>query len=1319
MLCCGMIKRNEKRPMSDVTINGTKINCLWDSGADITVCSYATWRKLKNRPMLMRYNHGLSTANGGPIQVRGYAKLRLKIGNYECYHETVVLDDLRTDFIIGVDLMEKHNYTLDIGNKKIKRSMVSINGILDKPGYDIQSPRNFRLEPLQVASIQVKPPLAMRNKPPGTKFLVSGEWIPDGLCEIEKDSNGTFAKLVICNKTVLPVNLSRGEAIGHGEEVLDTQTVNELVTNGASLRDGQEQQHKKGEVIKKKRIIPEDMINKACENVPTQYKSQFANLLQKYSDVFSINSDEIGKCGVIKSRIDLKDKDEVVARPPYRVPHHLSAVVDIYVTKLLKQGVIRKSTSAFSSPLMLVKKPGAFDKNKSLIEQWRIVQDYRLLNKNTIKMRYPINHIHDLLNKVAQGSYFSVLDLASGFWNQEMDEDCKKYTAFSVPSLGHFEWNRTSQGLSNSGPYFQKLLDFLISGIGNTYVYIDDVIITSADLDGNLKTLETVLARFRKYGLKCRINKVKLCARTVNYLGFEINGTTGIRPAELKTKAIRDFPEPNTITQIKSWLGLTSFFRRVIPNFSEIARPLTMLTRKDSGYTSGKITPEASESFRILKDKLSSRPCVRPIKFDRDFIVTIDSSATGTGIILSQLDNEGVEHPCLFASKTNSEPESRRSALKIESEGIIYGMRTLSPIIKGGHCVIRSDHRPLISLDKTSTPILDRIHAELEEFSYEMVYIKGTSMPADALSRVPSNDHSNCLLCTRDSKGLNIISSTVPPPNDRLVSHRREILTLTQLQPAIKETSLISGLSRNQIEQLQRDDHLCKAILCWLRYDILPNSYELRTQVLKTGANARIEDGLVGIIQNGQFQILAPRSLRETLSHLAHDHHLSGHLGVRKTLDRLTTWFWPEMTQDIKHYISSCVKCNRSNPPGAYTKMPLRTLPQTIRMGQRIHLDLIGPYSHSGELNYKYALVMCDSYTSYIKVVPLVSKEASIVATAFINSWVTSLGIPEQITVDQGSEYTAKLFRELCKILHIDLKYINVNHAQANAQIERQNRNILTYIRKYIEENEQSWSAMLNHISFAMNTSIHADKNKSPFEMLYARRPITVTNYIQKKYSDDSYEKLLDRHFVIVQQVREDRKEAFLRHKVQFDKRANEKNYVVGDCIYIGHMQKKGMHRKFQPIFDGPFLVTKNLSYDAIQAEHMVTGKRIVAHKNRTKPGSANQQVWQEAGKVDLNIPPPLPTSPFGAVHPALVPSGAEEGVIKCYGSAGEENDSEAEVDGHEQNANSAYKFAIPNAVSSQAPNGRSAASDNAGTRGYFGPMTRARQRERLKNRGP
>jgi hypothetical protein len=151
--------------------------------------------------------------------------------------------------------------------------------------------------------------------------------------------------------------------------------------------------------------------------------------------------------------------------------------------------------------------------------------------------------------------------------------------------MGHFEYNRSAQGLCNSSAAFQRLLDYVTQGLKGVYVYIDDVIVTSNTHDEHLRSMQEVLARFRKYNLKCRLSK--LGAGEVNYLGYNISQKEGIRAGEAKTRAVRAWPAPSSVTEIKQFLGLCSFFRRTIHNFAQIASPLTKLTRQNSGWKGG------------------------------------------------------------------------------------------------------------------------------------------------------------------------------------------------------------------------------------------------------------------------------------------------------------------------------------------------------------------------------------------------------------------------------------------------------------------------------------------------------------------------------------------------------------------------------------------------------------------------------------------------------------------------------------------------------------------------------------------------------------
>ena len=207
-----------------------------------------------------------------------------------------------------------------------------------------------------------------------------------------------------------------------------------------------------------------------------------------------------------------------------------------YVQKLLAAGVVRKSNSVFNSPLMLVKKPHA-DPNKPLTKQYCLVHNYVEVNKNISPCSYRLRHLYKLLDEVASGKIYSVLDLSQGFFQQHL-LDPHQATAFSIPGVGQFSYIRSPQGMNSSPAYFQRLLDHVLTNIKRTYVYIDDIVISVQTHDDNLATLEQVFSRFRKHNLKVKPSKCQFGTASITYLGYDICANKGITPGQAKTEVI-------------------------------------------------------------------------------------------------------------------------------------------------------------------------------------------------------------------------------------------------------------------------------------------------------------------------------------------------------------------------------------------------------------------------------------------------------------------------------------------------------------------------------------------------------------------------------------------------------------------------------------------------------------------------------------------------------------------------------------------------------------------------------------------------------------
>ena len=1283
-LCCGIGDSHiEKRPTSKIWVNGSLVSALWDTGADLSVISWKQYRNLKTKPVLTGCGSTIENASGVNMRVRGMTRLKYTVGKHQFSHDTVVLDGLRSNFIIGSDLMSAHGYTLDMGNRIIRRT----EPLKPRGKQTVYSPKQFRIEPLQCLCLGIKysdPNSSNQNK----LYVASGQYVPQGLCEV-KDGR---SKIIVANASLLPIQIHRGmelcclEDIKQPRHPASTHGLNPNLINdsascqtaklssssgavlnsmqasarsstssapfakssskpqqsstfsaGTSFQTATTRQNNGNKVnngnttygfgekcssdtANKQNFLSAEAINLAVENVPSETRGAFSSLIKSFLDIFSKNDTDLGFSDTVEQKITLVDPNKISAKSPYKTAQLLVNVVDHYITKLLRMGVIEPSTSPWSSPLMLIRKPGvsANTSEPDLTKIWRVVHDYRLLNDNTIKDKYPLNTVFSLIDQVASGAIFTLLDVSQGYWQQSLHKDSRDYTAFSVPSRGHFRYRRCAQGLSNSGPCYQRLLDKVISGIQGCHVYIDDVIIVSDNMTDHLATLQKVFERFRLHGLKLRLSKARFATDTVTFLGYEISSKTGVRAGEFKTKALMDCKEPHSVTELRAFIGLASFFRRTIPFFSHLASPLTKLLRKDAGYSGGQMPRASVEAFHALKQELGKRPCLRAVDFKKDFICTVDSSASGSAACLSQIVN-GVEHPCLYISKTNSEVESKRSAFLLEANGIIWAMRSFSPIIRGGVTKIRTDHRPLSTLCKTSTPILDKLYAELEDFSYTMEYLPGKIIPVDCLSR---QSHADCVWC-KDG-------TAVRTPSTAVTEFIQPAITVPKKTPSgvekLTDTSKfkinttkpkIVSITAEQLLGMQKSDQYTKSLVCYLRYHLLPDTQPLRNWVLTYGPSARIVNGIVGILVKGIFRTLAPLNLRSTLLHLGHDHELSGHQNATKTLERLSQWYWPNMRSEIEQYIRNCITCQRVNQTNRYVKLPLQPLPEAIRFNQRVHLDILGsPYPASGSMGAKYCLVICDAFSSFVRIIPVKSKSTEDVSAAFLEGYVSELGIPTFCTVDSGSEFISNLFRKISKSIGCEIRYATVGHSSANGLAENRNKAIVNYIRKYIEQSSE-WVSMIPHVAFALNTSCHSDKMITPYEMVFKIKPTLAVNYElpDVNYSENTGEQLLDRHFRIQQSVREHKKEAFATQAKHYNARMFVRNFKVGDIVFYIHNTTGTMFRKFQIKWDGPAKILSIEKDGNVRIENLTSGRRFLIHCNRLKPGSANDQIYRTAGK--------------------------------------------------------------------------------------------------------
>ena len=414
-------------------------------------------------------------------------------------------------------------------------------------------------------------------------------------------------------------------------------------------------------------------------------------------------------------------------KPPYTPAYRASPREIEEMKKQVQDGMaagrIRVSNSPYGSGvLFVVKKDGSL----------RMCVDYRRLNKQVVKQRHPLPRIDDLLDKFGNASVFSLLDLKAGYAQIRMHPNDVPKSAFVTP-FGHYEYLIIPFGMANAPSAFSRLMQHVLRPVLDkcAVVYLDDILIYSPSAEQHAKDLATVLQLLRDHDLYANSEKCTLFTAEVKYLGHIIN-KSGISVDLDKTHKLREWPVPASVKEVQSFLGLCNYFRRFIPKYSEIARPLTDLTAKNKWHTP--LTAAELDAFHKLKHTLVSPPVLAIPQFDKPFEVYTDASEFACGAVLIQ---EG--RHVAYMSKKFTPAEQNYPTHDRECLGIVSAYREWRCYLEGVASTCYTDHKPLTQIQLQ--PKISRRQARwlefLSSFQPNVVYVQGSHNPADVLSRPP------------------------------------------------------------------------------------------------------------------------------------------------------------------------------------------------------------------------------------------------------------------------------------------------------------------------------------------------------------------------------------------------------------------------------------------------------------------------------------------------------------------------------------------------------------------------------------------------------
>ncbi|GFU92223.1 retrovirus-related Pol polyprotein from transposon 297 [Trichonephila clavipes] len=447
-------------------------------------------------------------------------------------------------------------------------------------------------------------------------------------------------------------------------------------------------------------------------------------LLSKYSKCFSNNP---GLTNLVEHEIQLVS-DQPVRTKPYRMSHRQNEILKNEINRMLKLGIIEVGKSDYMSPMILVEIAG---------KEPRPCIDYRKLNGIIRTEYFPLPNIEERVEKVSAAKFITVLDLSKGYWQIPLSKTAQRYAAFCT-SFGTYRPLRMSFGLKNAPYFFSKFMAELLNGLEDFVVpYLDDIAIFSDTWESHIKHMETVLQRIKRAKLTIKPSKCKFAQQNVKFLGHIVD--QGFRtPSEIKVQAVLEFPTPRTKTQIRAFLGLAGYYQKYINLFSVIAAPLTDALKGRAKKGEITWTTKCENAFRELKGKLIDKPVLYAPNFEREFIVQTDASNAGMGAVLTQLNEQGEEHPILYLSKKFSEVEKRYCTTEKKCASIVFAIKRLHYYLDGNSFLVMTDHNPLVWLNRnvSSNPRLMRWALALQPYNFRIVHRSGRSHKnADSLSR--------------------------------------------------------------------------------------------------------------------------------------------------------------------------------------------------------------------------------------------------------------------------------------------------------------------------------------------------------------------------------------------------------------------------------------------------------------------------------------------------------------------------------------------------------------------------------------------------------
>ena len=885
--------------------------------------------------------------------------------------------------------------------------------------------------------------------------------------------------------------------------------------------------------------------------------------------------------------------------------------------------------------------------------------DYTQLNARTKIDSYPLPNTDDVLASMGGKRYYSSVDCCSGFFQIRMEKPSRKYTCITT-HLGTYEWSVMPFGLASAPSHFSRVIAIMLSGMlwKCAAAFIDDIVIYSSTFEEHIRDLNLLFARCRKWSISLKPKKAQLFRDSIEYVGFKVS-REGVEPLLHRVEAIQNIAPPRTLKQLRSFIQTVSFYRRFIPAFAVLSRPLTDLTKQENWpFKPWLFDSPEQRAFQNLKDKLTSYPVLRHPDFTLPYVLAVDACKDGYGAALQQdfplpdgtTDRYGrthERHPVYYISRKTRGAEQNYSASKLEASAVLWALDKLKHFVQGAATTVLTDHGPLtwlFSPKAMADSALARYALRLQSWSpwltikHKPGVIHGD---ADGLSRLAvnmENDHTE-IADILMPEGY-YISAVADSPLTDYAPGVQSLLRVQEGDEALEDTwakatkSMASSSKfMAAVKAAQEQDEECCLIRKALE-DELPDELgeEGTTRALQLAKDKVInEDGIVcktilashfsgtGPTVRRQAWVIPPlHGLRMKIMESFHDHPLASHIGAKRMLAlAIPRFYWKGMHEAVLRYCKTCPKCQRYK---CYRRVHAGKLhPKNILHPMHtLCVDLQGKFPLS--FGNQYVMVVIDCFTRWLILVPIPDKKATTVADALFEHVIIAHSCFKRLLSDQGGEFINRVMKRLCERLNIERIHTAPYKPSTNAQVERVNSFVKKALAMLANEHPSLWSNYLSAVCFAYRTTNVSTTKVTPFEAMYGRDAVLPLDVVTSspdvlKVDEEQYYlphfKRLKAAWDAIRCNQQVANEYEVDRSTRYDV-----SYEVDDQVLLYRPSRIKGSRRLLSDFIGPLLIGKKLGDHHYEVFNPASQETVVATTMNLAPYYARDE-------DELERPPP------------------------------------------------------------------------------------------------